>query len=78
MTLSPFWMAKVEVTWNEYLAFFRATGSQGRTEVKKVSTQKTDAISEATHPWGATDQGCGKGSKPAITLSWHAATVYCR
>ncbi|NLN31292.1 MAG: formylglycine-generating enzyme family protein, partial [Bacteroidales bacterium] len=37
-----------------------------------------DAISGATPPWGAPDQGWGKGSRPAITMSWHAATVYCQ
>jgi formylglycine-generating enzyme required for sulfatase activity len=76
--LSPFWMAKVEVTWDEYLAFFRATGSQGRMEGQVATDKKTDAISGATPPWGAPDQGWGKGSRPAITMSWHAANVYCR
>ncbi len=75
--LSKFWMAKTEVTWDEYLAFFRATGSQGRTEGHVVTNKKTDAISGATPPWGAPDQGWGKGSRPAITMSWHAANVYC-
>lgn len=78
ITLSPFWMGEVEVTWDEYLAFFRATGSQGRTEGQAVKTGKTDAISGATPPWGAPDQGWGKGSRPAITMSWHAANVYCQ
>ena len=78
VTLSRFWMARTEVTWDEYLAFFRATGSQGRTEGQSVSTQKTDAISGATPPWGAPDQGWGKGSRPAITMSWHAANTYCK
>ena len=78
VTLSPFWIAETEVTWDEYMAFFRATSSQGRTEGQVVSTQKTDAISGATPPWGAPDQGWGKGSRPAITMSWHAAQVYCQ
>jgi sulfatase modifying factor 1 len=78
VTVSGFWMAKTEVTWDEYLAFFRATGSQGRTECQVVSKKKTDAISGATPPWGAPDQGWGKGSRPAITMSWHAAYVYCQ
>lgn len=78
VTLSKFWMAKTEVTWDEYLAFFRATGSQGRTEGQVVSKKNTDAISGATPPWGAPDQGWGKGSRPAITMSWHAANVYCK
>jgi formylglycine-generating enzyme required for sulfatase activity len=78
VTLSKFWIAETEVTWNEYLAFFRATGSQGRTEGQVVSNKKVDAISGATPPWGAPDQGWGKGSRPAITMTWHAASVYCQ
>jgi formylglycine-generating enzyme required for sulfatase activity len=71
-------MAKTEVTWNEYMAFFRATGSQGRTEGQVVANKNVDAISGATPPWGAPDQGWGKGTRPAITMSWHAANVYCQ
>jgi len=78
VTLSKFWIAKTEVTWDEYMAFFRATGSQGRTEGQVVTKKNVDAISGATPPWGAPDQGWGKGSRPAITMSWHAASVYCQ
>ena len=76
--LSRFWIARTEVTWDEYLAFFRATGSQGRTEGQVVKVKNVDAISGATPPWGAPDQGWGKGKRPAITMSWHAASVYCQ
>lgn len=76
--LSKFWMARNEVTWDEYMAFFRATGSQGRTEGQVVTKKNVDAISGATPPWGAPDQGWGKGKRPAITMSWHAAYVYCQ
>jgi formylglycine-generating enzyme required for sulfatase activity/nitrate/TMAO reductase-like tetraheme cytochrome c subunit len=78
VTLSKFWIAKNEVTWDEYMAFFRATGSQGRTEGQVVTKKNVDAISGATPPWGAPDQGWGKASRPAITMSWHAANVYCQ
>jgi len=78
VTLSPFWIARTEVTWDEYLAFFRATSSQGRIEGQVLTTARADAISGATPPWGAPDQGWGKGARPAITMSWHAAQVYCR
>jgi len=78
VTLSKFFIARTEVTWDEYLAFFRATGSQGRTEGQVVSKKNVDAISGATPPWGAPDQGWGKGARPAITMSWHAANVYCQ
>jgi formylglycine-generating enzyme len=78
VSISKFWIAETEVTWDEYMAFFRATGSQGRTEGQVVSSKKADAISGATPPWGAPDQGWGRGSRPAITMSWHAANVYCQ
>jgi len=78
IAVSKFWMAKTEVTWDEYLAFFRATGSQGRTEGQSASKKNVDAISGATPPWGAPDQSWGKGSRPAITMTWYAANVYCR
>jgi formylglycine-generating enzyme len=78
VSLSRFWIARSEVTWDEYLAFFRATGSQGRTEGQVVKKKNVDAISGATPPWGAPDQGWGKGKHPAITMSWHAASVYCQ
>jgi len=78
VTLSRFWIARNEVTWDEYMAFFRATGSQGRTEGQVVTKKNVDAITGATPPWGAPDQGWGKGSRPAITMTWHAASVYCQ
>jgi formylglycine-generating enzyme len=78
VSLSKFWIGKTEVTWDEYMAFFRATGSQGRTEGQVVTNKNVDAISGATPPWGAPDQGWGKGSRPAITMTWHAADVYCK
>jgi len=78
VTLSKFWIAETEVTWDEYMAFFSATSSQGRTGEQESSTKKTDAISGATPPWGAPDQGWGRGTRPAITMSWYAANVYCQ
>ncbi|TDO03879.1 SUMF1/EgtB/PvdO family nonheme iron enzyme [Sunxiuqinia elliptica] len=75
--VSNFWMGKVEVSWEEYLAFFKATSSQGRKEAMEVD-EEVDGITGPTPPWGAPDQGWGKGSRPAITMSWHAANTYCR
>jgi formylglycine-generating enzyme required for sulfatase activity len=72
-----FWMGEIEVSWDEYLAFFTATGSQGRKEAVEID-EETDGVSGATPPWGAPDQGWGKGTRPAITMSHHAAETYCR
>ncbi len=76
--VDSFWMAEVEVTWDEYLAFFAATSSQGRKEGEKKVQKDVDAISGPTPPWGAPDQGWGKESRPAITMTHYAATVYCQ
>ncbi len=77
VVVNSFWMEEIEVSWNEYLAFFRATGSQGRKEAVETNDE-TDGISGATPPWGAPDQGWGKGTRPAITMSHHGAETYCR
>ena len=77
VAVDSFWMAEIEVTWDEYLAFFNATGSQGRKEAEETN-EETDGISGATPPWGAPDQGWGKDKRPAITMSHHAAQTYCK
>jgi formylglycine-generating enzyme required for sulfatase activity len=77
VAVDSFWMAEIEVSWDEYLAFFQATGSQGRKEAVEID-EETDGVSGATPPWGAPDQGWGKGKHPAITMSHHAAETYCR
>jgi formylglycine-generating enzyme required for sulfatase activity len=74
--LTRFFMAKVEVSWDEYLEFFKATSSQGRKEAE--ANENVDAISGPTPPWGAPDQGWGKGSRPAITMTWKSANTYCK
>ncbi|MFA9388331.1 MAG: SUMF1/EgtB/PvdO family nonheme iron enzyme [Prolixibacteraceae bacterium] len=74
--LDPFWMGEVEVTWDEYLAFFAATASQGRKEA--MAESEVDGITGPTPPWGAPDQGWGKGKRPAITMTHYASTVYCK
>ncbi len=77
--LSKFWMAEVEVSWNEYLAFFQETTSEGRKEIDVNANEgNVDAITGPTPPWGAPDQGWGKGKYPAITMSHYAAETYCK
>ena len=79
--VSPFFMARVEVTWNEYMAFFKQTGAKGKTSdayLNVVKENEVDAISGPTPPWGAPDQGWGKETMPAITMTHHAAEVYCQ
>ncbi|MFC2116558.1 SUMF1/EgtB/PvdO family nonheme iron enzyme [Bacteroidota bacterium] len=79
--LDSFFMARVEVSWDEYLAFFKQTGAQGKTAdafLDKKVAGEVDAISGPTPPWGAPDQGWGKDKMPAIMMTHHAAVVYCQ
>lgn len=79
--ISPFFMGKIEVTWDEYIAFYNQTASEGRPPEASESfmeAKTADAISGATPPYGPPDQGWGMGSRPAITMTHHAAQVYCQ
>ncbi len=79
--LDSFYMAEIEVSWDEYLAFYAQTSGEGRStdsEGSRASGNKTDAISGATPPYGQPDKGWGKGQRPAISISFHAAETYCR
>jgi len=78
--ISPFWMGKWEVTWDEYEIFLKETGVEGRSEdqYKYVNNSNViDAVSGPTPAYGNPDQGWGKGKRPAITMSHYAAQKYC-
>ncbi len=78
--LSPFYMAEVEVSWNEFLVFYSQTGGEGRTsDVKsKSAIGEVDAISGPTPPYGQPDQNWGLGTRPAITMRYATAETYCK
>jgi formylglycine-generating enzyme required for sulfatase activity len=79
--INNFFIAEVEVTWNEYMEFYRQTASEGRTtdtEGTRAKEAGVDAISGATPPYGKPDQNWGMGQRPAISMSWHAAETYCK
>jgi len=79
VSISSFFMARVEVSWDEYLAFFKQTGSLIKTtDAFNLDQGEVDGISGPTPPYGAPDQGWGKGKMPAITMTFHAAEVYCQ
>ncbi len=76
--LSPFFMSTIEVSWEQYLAFFNETSGAGRSSDAEGDTgMEVDGITGPTPPWGAPDQGWGKGQRPAITMTHYAATVFC-
>ena len=80
VSVDSFFMARIEVSWDEYLAFFTQTGAEGKTTdtYLNVDPGDVDAISGPTPPYGAPDQGWGIEKRPAITMTHHAAEVYCQ
>jgi sulfatase modifying factor 1 len=81
--VSSFWMGRVEVTWDEFEAWYRATKAEGRTDTRLIAVQSDpdagiDAITGATPPYVPPDQGWGRGDRPAITMTHHAAVQYTR
>lgn len=82
VSISSFFMAETEVTWDQYWAFYQETMSEGRISPDEVKANndknQLDAISGPTPPFGAPDQGWGMGDRPAITMTWYAARTFCQ
>ena len=79
--ISPFWMGKCEVTWNEFELFmypdeerkFKTTIATDP-YVDKIS----DAVTRPTRPYVEMSFGMGKDGFPAISMTQHAANKYCQ
>ncbi len=80
--VNSFFMAEIEVTWDEYLEFYRKTSAEGRSTdtegIRSIKNGDVDVIVGATPPYGQPDQNWGMGKRPAITMSFHAAATYCK
>jgi formylglycine-generating enzyme len=73
--LSPFWIGRTEVSWKEYEVFYAQRGTKGKHD---DNDKAPAAVTGPTPPYGSPDQGWGKGSRPAITMTHHAAVIYCQ
>ncbi|HZV35784.1 MAG TPA: SUMF1/EgtB/PvdO family nonheme iron enzyme, partial [Verrucomicrobiae bacterium] len=74
VTISPFWMEKCEVTWNEFELFMypdKKGASSG------VSKNDADVVTHPTKPYVEMSFGMGKEGFPAISMTQHAANKYC-
>ena len=82
VTVSRFFMAETEVTWEQYWAFYAETMSEGRIAPEVIfahnSDPSVDAVSGPTPPFGNPEQGWGGGQRPAITMTHYAAETFCQ
>ena len=79
VTIRPFWMQKIEVTWDEYDLFAFSQDLKKDRQMKTPDNKTTaDAITYPTPPYADESFGYGKGRQPAISMTHHAAMEYCR
>ncbi len=78
VAVGPFWMAKLEITWDLYDAF-RLTGKadSGKDEGTETALD-ADAVTRPTKRYGDESFGFGKGSRPVVGLTHHAAMEFAR
>jgi formylglycine-generating enzyme required for sulfatase activity len=67
-----FWIGRTEVTWDEYLTYATFDG-------EPLVGPDLDAVSRPSKPLDQVpfDRDWGKGSRPAVGMSWNAARRYC-
>ncbi|MBL9135788.1 MAG: formylglycine-generating enzyme family protein [Verrucomicrobiales bacterium] len=79
--ISPFWMGKFEVTWNEYELFMRPEielDLRKKNPSEEYVNKLSDAITRPTKPYVEMSFGMGKDGFPAISMTQHAANKYCQ
>ncbi len=73
--LSPFWIAKFEISWEQYKEFEELyLRSLSQTE----SDSQFDGFTGPTQPYIDMSFGMGKVGYPAINITHYAATQYCK
>lgn len=79
--VSPFWMGKLEVTWDEFEPFL-ITGSprnrDGTLIKQKYADDFAELVSSPTTPYTEMSFGMGTQGFPAICMTHHAASKYCQ
>jgi formylglycine-generating enzyme required for sulfatase activity len=76
VAISPFWMGKCEVTWNEF-ELFMYPGHKQPGQAPALS-DIADAVTHPTKPYVEMSFGMGKDGFPAISMTQHAANTYCK
>jgi sulfatase modifying factor 1 len=83
--LSPFYLCTTETTIELFMAYYQETMSakkdffatEEETEEAEQSKDDVDAITGPTPVYGDLTMGYGK-KNPAIGMTWHNATTFCR
>ncbi|MCC6123984.1 MAG: formylglycine-generating enzyme family protein [Pirellulales bacterium] len=80
--ISPFWMGKCEVTWQQYELWGLKLDRKRRAALKDASATQwdktADALANPTAPYSDMSFGMGKEGYPAICMTQFAAKMYCK
>ena len=79
--ISPFWMGKFEITWDQYDTWGEQM-DQLRRKMLSIAASPRDAlvdgVSKPTEPYTDMSFGMGRDDFPAICMTQHAARTYCK
>jgi formylglycine-generating enzyme required for sulfatase activity len=76
--IRPFWMGKMEVTWDEYDIWRKEEGVESPKQNDAKLKVNADALTGPTPPYVDPTFGHGKEGNPAICITHHAVMEYCR
>lgn len=71
VAVQPFWIASTETTWDLYDVWVYELD-------KPAAATTADAITRPSRPYIPPDLGFGHAGYPAISLTYHAATEFCK
>ncbi len=79
--ISPFWMSKFEITWEQYDAWGEGVDQLRRQAFGLPQSPRdrlVDGVTKPTEPYTDMSFGMGKGEYPAICMTQHAARMFCQ
>jgi formylglycine-generating enzyme required for sulfatase activity len=74
----PFWMGKMEVTWDEYDLYWRKSPAAKKDSATTPRDKDADAVTRPTPPYADETFGHGREGNPVLCITHHAAMEYCR
>ena len=82
-TISPFWMGKREVTWEEYDPYMYteiAREKDGNLPefIRENAEKEIDLLARPTTPYHPMTFGMPRDGHPAVAMTQHAANKYCQ
>lgn len=76
--VKPFWLGKVEVTWDEFEIFLDEAGVESPEENEERVKANADALTGPTPPYVEKHYGHPHSKHPALCMTHHCAMEYCR